>query len=272
MPEMITDPAGAAALSASEANVCAALLDLLPSVAGGTHDGPEMFRYVSGLPAPLWNGVVRARLSPEMADQQIEMALRPFENHAVPMTWWLSYSSQPADLGRRLEKRGLAVNFTLREMSADLSAIPDSVSLPPGAKVTEVRTAEELAQANRISTSCFGQSEAVAEGMTRHQALVGFGGERPLHHFLGYLDGKPVSTASVHLSHGIAGIYTVGTLSEARRRGLGGAVTLAALHAARDAGYRVASLQASPMGAPVYARLGFQDRFPIPMYRWPPPT
>jgi ribosomal protein S18 acetylase RimI-like enzyme len=272
MPGMITDAASAAALLASEANVCAAFLDLVPSLPGETYDGPEMFRYMSGLSPSLWNGVVRARLTPESADQQVEEALGRFERHGVPMLWWLSYSSRPADLEQRLEERGLKLRMTLREMSADLSAIPDSVPVPAECKITEVRMAEELANAIRVMTTTYGQTDADAEAMTLHQERVGYGGDRPLHQFLGYLDGKPVSTASMHLSHGIAGIYTVATLPEARRRGIGGAVTLAALRLARDAGYRVASLQASEMGAPVYARLGFQDRFPIRMYRWPPLT
>jgi GNAT superfamily N-acetyltransferase len=269
---MITNPADAVALLASEANLCTAFQDLVPTLPGETYDGPEMFRILSGLPFALWNPVFRPRLTPETADQQIEEVLRGFESHGVPMNWWLTRSSQPTDLARRLERRGLAATMSLREMSADLNAIPDSVPVPTGCRITEARTPEELWHANRVMTTCYGQTDAVAEAMAHHQQQNGFGGDHPLHHFLGYLDEKPVSTASVHLSHGIAGIYTVATLREARRQGIGGAVTLAALHLARDAGYRVASLQASEMGAPVYARLGFEDRFLILSYRWPPPT
>jgi ribosomal protein S18 acetylase RimI-like enzyme len=55
------------------------------------------------------------------------------------------------------------------------------------------------------------------------------------------------------------GIYNVGTVERARRRGLGAAVTLAQLQAARARGCRTASLQSTPMAQGVYARLGFRD-------------
>lgn len=55
-------------------------------------------------------------------------------------------------------------------------------------------------------------------------------------------------------------------LERARRRGLGSAVTLAQLSAARARGCRTASLQATPMTERLYARLGFRDLGRIPEY------
>ena len=47
------------------------------------------------------------------------------------------------------------------------------------------------------------------------------------------------------------------TRSTARGRGLGAAVTWAAVHEGLRRGARFASLQAWPMGEPVYRRIGF---------------
>ena len=55
------------------------------------------------------------------------------------------------------------------------------------------------------------------------------------------------------------GIYNVGTLEHARRRGLGTALTARLLHDARARGCRTASLQATAMAERLYAALGFRD-------------
>ena len=75
--------------------------------------------------------------------------------------------------------------------------------------------------------------------------------------FIGYVDGSPAAAAEVYVTHGVAGIGWVGTLPEYRRRGYGEAVTWAAIREGFRRGAGFANLQASPMGRPVYERMGF---------------
>jgi predicted N-acetyltransferase YhbS len=69
-----------------------------------------------------------------------------------------------------------------------------------------------------------------------------------------------VGAAAGYLAAGVVGVLWVATAAEARGQGIGAAVTLAPLHAAREAGYRVGILHATPLGLPVYRRLGFRER------------
>ncbi len=78
----------------------------------------------------------------------------------------------------------------------------------------------------------------------------------------------PVATATMLYASGVAGLYFIFTIDNARRKGIGAAMTLAPLLDAKEAGYRVGVLGASMMGEPVYRRLGFKEYCRIGLYEW----
>ncbi len=78
-------------------------------------------------------------------------------------------------------------------------------------------------------------------------AFVAFGGRQPL------------AAAHVQLADGVGQVSWVGTVPGARGRGLGEAVTRAATNAGFTLGAEVVWLTASPMGEPLYRRLGFDE-------------
>jgi GNAT superfamily N-acetyltransferase len=90
--------------------------------------------------------------------------------------------------------------------------------------------------------------------------------------FVAYDDGgEAVAVASVVLARGIAGIQWVGVLEAARGRGLAAAVTAAAANAGFAMGADCAWLEASHMGEPVYARMGFEEVFNYRIWVAAPP-
>lgn len=92
---------------------------------------------------------------------------------------------------------------------------------------------------------------------------------RPYNHLVvGYLRGEPVSCAMAMMSHSIAGIYWVGTVPDARGKGIAGACTRAVVNEALRRGARFAVLQASQFGEPLYREMGFREitRYPWYMY------
>jgi ribosomal protein S18 acetylase RimI-like enzyme len=76
---------------------------------------------------------------------------------------------------------------------------------------------------------------------------------------LARLDGRQVAAALAFDRGDDCGIYNVGTLEGARRRGLGTALTALLVHAAAARGCRTATLQSTAMGERVYAAVGFRD-------------
>ena len=63
----------------------------------------------------------------------------------------------------------------------------------------------------------------------------------------------------------MAGVYYVGTIPEARGRGLGSLCTRAATKAGFDLGARTVILQASQQGQTFYERIGYKV---FTRYRW----
>jgi ribosomal protein S18 acetylase RimI-like enzyme len=141
-------------------------------------------------------------------------------------------------LAGELERRGYALDTTTRAMGMSL----DDLELP--------RPRIELAP---LDWSEYLRIVGVPPGFQSGADPAAF------HILIARLDGENVSTGMAYDHDGDCGIYNVGTLEHARRRGLGSAVTASLLHDARARGCRSASLQSTAMAEGVYARLGFRD-------------
>jgi predicted acetyltransferase len=89
-------------------------------------------------------------------------------------------------------------------------------------------------------------------------------------HFIGWLHDMPVASTSLLLHAGVAGIYGVTTIPEARKKGIATAMTKHALRQARELGYHVAVLSPSEMSLRIYQRLGFQHYCTLQHYGWTP--
>jgi hypothetical protein len=79
------------------------------------------------------------------------------------------------------------------------------------------------------------------------------------HVLVARIDGAIAAAALAYDFGGDCGIYNVGTVEHARRRGLGTALTTAQLYDALARGCRTASLQSTPMAEDVYTAVGFHD-------------
>jgi GNAT superfamily N-acetyltransferase len=89
--------------------------------------------------------------------------------------------------------------------------------------------------------------------------LLANGNREDLHVVVAFLDNEPVTSVLTFDLAGDCGIYNVGTLEHARRRGLAAALVAHVLHGARARGCGSASLQSTPMAERLYATIGFRD-------------
>jgi len=231
------------------------------------YDDPEMMWLVSGIPHPGFNGVFRTQLVSGDIEARISETLTHFKARQLPMTWWISPSTRPANLGKHLEAHGLTHTVELG-MAVDLLALNEDLPKPSSLKIEHVRDAETLKKFSHAANIGFGMPESVGNAVFDIEVSLGFGRHLPRHHYVGLLKGEPVATSTLFLGTGAAGIYSVATVPEARGQGIGSAMTSAALLEARAMDYRVGVLQASQMGLNMYLRLGFKEYCKVSHYTW----
>jgi GNAT superfamily N-acetyltransferase len=151
-------------------------------------------------------------------------------------------------------------------MAVDLSALNEDLPMPAGLTIQAVDHIEALEQWAYAAIVGFGHPDTEVKIWFDLFADLRFG--LPLRHYVGIVNGRPVATSELFLGAGVAGIYVVATVPEARRQGIGAALTLAPLREARAMGYRIGTLHASSMGLGVYRRLGFREYCRMSHYVW----
>ena len=136
--------------------------------------------------------------------------------------------------------------------------LPDGVRLQ---HVTNQGMVNDFAEVAALSFTTLGLPEDVGRSVfgDPNALLVPH-----LYPVVAYLDNKPASCALALLSHGIGGIYYVGTIEAARGKGLAEYCTRAAGNSAFKLGARCVVLQASQYGEPVYKGMGYREftRYP----------
>lgn len=212
-------------------------------------DGPlALFR--SGVQHPLFNGVRRTQVSLEDAWERARQATA-----GTPWQWWVGEDSAPG-VADDLRRRGAVLAASLPVMALEVGRV--RLSAPPaGLIVGEVGPAD-IDEWVHVWVPASDIDARFAPAVTRAERARTRPPDGDYVRLAGWWDGRIVGSAVLFIDHGVAGLYAVSTDPAHRRRGIGRAMSQAAVLAAQERGCRVVALEATPQGLPVYLKMGFE--------------
>ncbi|HLI70229.1 MAG TPA: GNAT family N-acetyltransferase [Ktedonobacteraceae bacterium] len=210
------------------------------------------------------NGILRTHLKRQEAayvEDRIQMVKRYFREKGITkMAWSLGQDCQPTNMATHLKSQGfLKLHDENMGMALDIASMQTAENKVKDLEIREVADLEGLKAVRQIEIEGFGSSAEMAQNYFEMYATVGFGKGTAWRHFSGWQRGKAVASASLLFHAGVAGIYGVATIPEARRQGIARAMVLRAIQEARLEGYRIVVLSPTEMSEGIYRRLGFRE-------------
>jgi ribosomal protein S18 acetylase RimI-like enzyme len=224
---------------------------------GGSHrSSGGAFAFVTGLPVSLFNGC--AVVGP-VSEAGLGEALDWLAEHDVPKRVFV-VAELEAGVADVLTSRG----FERDDVSYPalvLHPVPDAPVAAAGVEV--LRVDEDNPEAFRAVGVALGMEPELARRMFPEPLLA----DPRVQAFVARLDGRPVGYSLAIASERANGVYNVGTLPDARRRGVGAALTWAAVSAGRHGGFDCAVLQSTPMARRLYEAMGFRKVLDYAVFR-----
>jgi GNAT superfamily N-acetyltransferase len=193
------------------------------------------------------------RLAPARAGEQLDAILRYYLDHPPePLVGlWSLAPTEPPDLEVRLLARGFQPGWQPHWMALDLDRMIANHPTPTGLRVEPVEgeavwDVKNLPYYSRAAAAL--TSAAARLSPQRVWRFAAWLGEKPVGHSTLCVTTGPL---------GVAGLYDIGVVPEARKQGIGKAVTAAACRHAQEMGCRYALLNAT--GERMYRQVGFNS-------------
>jgi GNAT superfamily N-acetyltransferase len=235
----------------------------LPGVV--THDSDDLYWLISHKPAP-GNVILRARWPEADVEKRIDALFSEIGQHIDQIDWMVYPGDQPADLGKRLEARGMPGGRAGNWLWMKLESLGASPIVPDGFRIEQVRDDAAMLAWLHATEAGFGGEESIFyDAYARH----GYGDDAFSLHYIGYLDDTPVTSATLLDAGGCAAIYDVSTPPAFRKQGFGGAITHALMREIQRRGYAESWMWSSNMAKSVYQKLGYVDaEFGLREHEW----
>ncbi len=212
-----------------------------------------------------YNAVVRTHLESNSADSALERVLARYRERGVDYMWIDHPSATPDDLGRRLTKSGLELVEVATGMSLELA------NWQPTAPTTLVKEAVDDAALEAYAALLMRYWEIPEDEQHLVTELHQYWSPSRAtgHRFLAFNSaGAAIGKGYLSLAGptGVASIFGMSVVPEARGRGVASKITMAMLGCAKKEGCARAVLHSSQGAVGLYRRAGFIERCKLKVY------
>lgn len=215
--------------------------------------------YASGIDYVCVNGVMEKNGERIPTEEEIDSAIEYFSSKNLPFMWWTS--------AKILETKGFQFGGILTGIALDISqGIPPRPPSSSDLKIKIVQSDSELESFTNLAGNAFAMSPKATEQWLALNDSVMKKNEQV--HFMAYLNGTPVGTATLSVAPSSAGIWNLATLPEYRKHGIGGALVHAALVEAKKMHLDqvMAILMPKGMAWGLFTKMSFKAACEFPFY------
>jgi N-acetylglutamate synthase len=209
-----------------------------------------LFHILPAVPFPNLNGVITDGIDAAQVVSDLEAVITEVE--ALNLPFGLQVPPHATNVIEEATRLGLQQLGALPLMTIEADRF--HVDRQTDLEIRRPVNPDELAEAEAITSASFG----VPKGKLICYYNQSFAGSPSVNIYLGYIEGKPVNTATTVRVNDAIGIYNVCTPHEFRGHGYGAAITAHAIQEGFAAGARTAWLQSTPIAESLYKKIGFR--------------
>jgi ribosomal protein S18 acetylase RimI-like enzyme len=194
---------------------------------------------------------------PQELARLIEVSASHFDSRKLRWTYWVcnDFMSKPVrrQAPQIFSRHGLRPLTRAPGMYAE--RLPPPARMLPPIEIRRVADERTRATFAEIMSVAFDIPHSVSASV--YGAEQGWGGE--FRGYIGYSNGKPVTTAGAMITGDVIGLYSVATLPQHRRLGFAEAIMRNVIEQATEsAGIQQTVLQATSSGLSLYEKMGYR--------------
>ncbi|MBM7583668.1 ribosomal protein S18 acetylase RimI-like enzyme [Bacillus pakistanensis] len=197
---------------------------------------------------------------------EVEKIINSREQESEQVKWIVGPTSQPADIGKTLERMGFYHHEDWVGMEVNLLTKHIELSPREEFEFRMVKTPADLEKWVEVYVKGYQKPAESKEAIFNRFKPIVLHKQDEYRMYLGFYKGEPAVVGSLFFDKDVAGLYCIATAPEMRRKGLATVYLKNLLHVAKNHNATSCILHATESGKPAYEKLGFKSHCTFQVY------